>query len=156
MPDTMKISFSVSATPKVELINEDGKYQAMTVIHENVRTSVGGAGEITSGDTNLTVNAAWNDGSNTPLASDDTGVDLGVSAATDLLCIRHLGVLASDGTTASESDDTLLIQTKVGDYVIAELSNDEAIILPRPQVDLAIKTGKSPNHVNAQITILGA
>ena len=50
MANTMKISYAVSATPKVELDKSEGLYQAMTVIHEDVRTSVGGGGEITSDD----------------------------------------------------------------------------------------------------------
>ena len=152
---TMKISFAVSATPKVDLDKSEGFYQAQTVIHEDVRTSVGGSGEITSTDAALTVTGGWVNGVNTPVASATSPVSLSVDTSSDLVCIKHLGVLASDGTTASAAADTLLIQTTSGTHIIAELKNNEAIVLPRPRVDISIKTGNASNHVNAQITVLG-
>tara|TARA_Y100000310_G_C20306771_1_gene634323 strand:- start:13 stop:468 length:456 start_codon:yes stop_codon:yes gene_type:complete len=151
MPGTMKITYSVSATPKVTVAGVNNEHQAITVIHENVRTSIGGSGEITSDD--ITVNGAWVDGTNTPVSS-NSGT-LGISAATDMLIIKHLSVLASDGTTASAAADTLLVQA-TGALTIAELKNGEAIVLPRPATNILLATGNGSNHVNVEVTILGS
>ena len=147
---TMTISFAVSATPKVALVQNEGFYQAQTVIQEDVRTSVGGSGEITSDDLSVT---NWADGVNTPITSSDTPVALGTDASTDALVVKHTGLLA-DGT-ASSAADTLLVQTATNDHIIAELKNGEAIVLPRPRVDFEIKTGNGVVHVKAEVTILG-
>ena len=143
---TMTISFAVSATPKVALAANDGFYQGSTVIHENVRTSVGGAGEITAGD--LTANSAWVNGVNTAVTSNN-GLST-TDASTDMLVIKHTGFLFGT-TTAAAATDTVLV--KSASNVIAELKGGEAIVLPRPQSDIDIASGD--NHVDVEITILG-
>jgi|6_EtaG_2_1085325.scaffolds.fasta_scaffold22287_3 hypothetical protein len=151
---TMTISFAVSATPKVALDKSEGFYQAQTVIHEDIRTSLGGSGEVTSDDTDMAAAAInWADGVNTPITSSDTPVALGTDEGTDVLIVKHTGFLA-DGT-ASVAADTLLVQTATNDHIIAELKNGEAIVLPRPRVDFEIKTGNGVVHVKAEVTILG-
>ena len=144
----MTISFSVSATPRVALAANDGFYQSQTVIHENVRTSVGGSGEITAGD--LTVNSAWSNGGNTAVTSND-GMPSTIDASTDMLVIKHTGNLVGT-TTAAAAADTVLV--KSASNVIAELKSGEAIVLPRPQSDIDIASG-SGNHVDVEVTILG-
>ena len=149
---TMKISFAVSATPKVALDKSEGFYQAQTVIHEDVRTSVGGSGEVTSDDLSVT---NWADGVNTVIDSATSPVSLGVSATTDIVIIKHTGILAAT-SLASATADTVKVQTTSGSYVIAELVNNEAIVLPRPATDLSIVTGNSSNHIEVQVTLLGS
>ena len=46
MANVNKTSFSVSVTPKCKMDAADGINQAMEVIHENVRKTLGGSGEI--------------------------------------------------------------------------------------------------------------
>jgi len=145
----MTISFAVSATPRVALAANDGFYQGSTVIHENVRTSLGGSGEITAGD--LTVNTStggWTDGVNDAVTSNN-GLST-TDASTDMLVIKHTGNLVGT-TTAAAATDTVLV--KSASNVIAELKSGEAIVLPRPQSDIDIASGD--NHVDVEITILG-
>jgi len=147
---TMKISFAVSATPKVELLQNEGYYVAQTVIHEDVRTSVGGSGEVTAGD--LSVNSQWADGDSTAVTSNN-GVASTIDSSTDLVMIKHTGFTFADQTVASEVADTVLV--KSGSNVIAELKNGEAIVLPRPQSDIDIASGPTAVHVAVEVTILG-
>ena len=50
MANVNKTSFAVSVTPKIKMDLVDGTNQAMEVINENVRKSLGGSGEITGND----------------------------------------------------------------------------------------------------------
>ena len=63
MANVNKTSFAVSVTPKMQMDNVDGVNQAIDVINEHVRTSVGGSGEITGNDT--TIAGGWANGTNT-------------------------------------------------------------------------------------------
>ena len=57
MANTNKISWAVSVTPKIAMDLADGVNQAIEVVNVNIRTSLGGSGEITanSGDTTIVV-----------------------------------------------------------------------------------------------------
>jgi hypothetical protein len=156
---TMKITFAVSATPKIELIQNEGFYQAQTVIHEDIRTSLGGSGEITSDD--LNVNGAWVDGVHTAISS---GADVALSTDqyTDALFIKHTGRLFDTNTLCSDATTSVLV--KSGANIIAELLSGEAIVLPRPSSAIVIDTGSgtaTPNTagdilVDVEVTILGS
>jgi hypothetical protein len=160
MADANKTSFAVSVTPKMAVDKEEGVFQAMTVINEDVRKSVGGSGEITGSGT--TVSGGWANGTNTPATSN--GTEYAVTTSTDMLFIKHTGLLI-DGVTASAAADTLKVTihgddtTGVsGDVVlIAELANGEAFLIPRPPYSITYKlvTGNSSNHVGAEVLIIG-
>ena len=159
---TMKISFAVTATPKVELIQEDDYYQAMTVIHEDVRTSLGGSGEIVVAGNDLTVNTGqWVNGNNTALTS-ATG-NLASSAATDCLIVKNTWYLFATPTILC-SDETISVLVKSGNEIVAELLSGEAIVFPRVSSVIAIATGSGTDalatagslHVTVEVTILGS
>ena len=155
---TMKITFAVSATPKVELIQNEGFYQAQTVIHEDVRTSLGGSGTIVSDD--LNVNSAWDDGDHTAISSGED-VDLSTDQYTDALIIKHTGRLYNTVNLCSDTTTSVLV--KSGSNIIAELLSGEAIVLPRPSSVITIDTGSGTNTpntagdivVDVEVTILG-
>jgi hypothetical protein len=155
---TMKISFAVSATPKIELIQNEDYYQAMTVIHEEIRTSLGGSGTVASDD--LTVNSAWDDGVHTAISS-GADVILSTDQYTDLLFIKHTGRLFELTTLCSDATTSVLV--KSGSNIIAELLSGEAIVLPRPVAAITIDTGSGTDTpgmagdivVDVEVTILG-
>ena len=47
MANVLKTSFAVSVTPKVQMDAQAGINQAMDVINEDVRASLGGSGSVT-------------------------------------------------------------------------------------------------------------
>ena len=158
---TMKITFAVSTTPKIELAKNEGFYQAQTVIQEDIRRSLGGSGEVTSDD--LTENSAWADGEHTAISSGDgTGASiLSTDAFTDLIFIKHTGRLFEETTLCDDTTTSVLVRS--GAYIIAELLSGEAIVLPRPASAIIIATGSgtaTPNTagllvVDVEVTILG-
>ena len=160
MANVNKTSFAVSATPKIQMDASDGVNQAMDVINENVRTSVGGSGEITGDDT--TVAGGWADGTNTAVTSN--GSLLAFDTNTDLVFIKHTGKLCGT-TTDSTSAQTVKVAIDgsetsgvSGDAVIiAELANGEAMVIPRPGIagGYILVTGSGSNHVGVETLIVG-
>ena len=161
MANTNKISFAVSVTPKILMEAADGVNQEMEVINENVRRSVGGSGEITSNTGDTTVVGGWANGVNTAVTSN--GTEYAVDADTDMVFIKHTGLLFGT-TTASAAADTLKVTIHGDDttgvsgdaVVIAELANGEAFLLPRPAFGITWKlvTGNGSNHVGAEVLII--
>ena len=160
MASTNKISFAVSVTPKVLIDETDNTNAAIEVIHESIRKSVGGSGEITANSGDVTVAGGWDEGVNTPVTSNAT--EYAVDANTDMVFFKHTGVLVAGGASAAadtvkvtiHGDDTSNV---TGDGVeIAELANGEAFLLPRPASTLTWKlvTGNGSNHVNVEVLIL--
>jgi hypothetical protein len=150
MANVNKTSYAVSVTPKMQMDNVDGVNQAIDVINEHVRTSLGGAGEITGNDT--TVAGGWADGVNTPITSNNGTVPTH-DANTDLIFFKHTGFLI-DGTTVATSAQTALIKHD-GD-VIGTLGPGEAMVLPRPTgAVLTMGTGSGSNHVGVEILVVG-
>tara|TARA_R110000824_G_scaffold213650_4_gene399911 strand:+ start:7278 stop:7763 length:486 start_codon:yes stop_codon:yes gene_type:complete len=137
MANTNKTAFAVSVTPKILMDATDGVNQAMDVINENVRRSLGGSGEVTSNSSDITIAGGWANGVNTPVTSG--GSLLVVDANTDMLYIKNTGFLFGT-TTAAVAADT--VQVKLDASATADLSDDtiiicelapgEAIMLPRP------------------------
>lgn len=159
MANVNKTSFAVSVTPKIKMDAVDGVNVAMDVINENIRKSLGGSGEITSDDDDIA--GGWADGTNTAVTSN--GSTLAFDTDTDLIYIKHTGLLFGT-TTASETADTLKIAIDgsetsgvSGDgVIIAELVNGEAIVIPRPGIagGYILITGNSSNHVGAETLIV--
>ena len=159
MASTNKISFAVSVTPKVLIDEVDNTNAATEVIHESIRQSVGGSGEITADSGDVTVVGGWNEGVNTAVTSG--GTEYAVDANTDMVFIKHTGFLF--GTTnvcaaadtikvAIHGDDTTGVS---GDAVeIAEILSGEAFILPRPAFGITWKLVSGDNAVGAEVLIL--
>ena len=127
MASTNKISFAVSVTPKVLIDEVDNTNAATEVIHESIRKSVGGSGEITANSGDVTVAGGWDEGVNTPVTSN--GTEYAVDANTDMVFFKHTGELVAGGS--SEVADTVKVtihgddtSNVTGDGVeIAELAN---------------------------------
>lgn len=172
MANVLKTSFAVSVTPKVQMDAQAGINQAMDVINEDIRKTLGGSGSVTSND--LIINDLNNNGS---VASGEgewvNGVHNAVTSNssliafdedTDMIFIKHTGYLAGT-TTASATADTLKIAIDgsatsgvTGDgVIIAELVNGEAIAIPRPGIagGYILITGNGSNHVDAEVYVAG-
>ena len=166
MADLNKTAFAVSVTPKMSVDAEEGIFQAMTVINEDVRKSLGGSGDITGGNTTIGggVGGSWVNGVYTQCTNSSNGGELtGITAAaTNMVFIKHLGTLVSDGS-ASAATDTLKVALHGDDtagvtgdgVIIAELKNGEAMILPNPGIDMTIKFVSGVNHVNVECLTIG-
>ena len=163
--DKQKIKFSVSVTPMVEVQAVAGKHQDMTVIHEDVRSTIGGSGTIVGPDDDLSVNSGtgagqWQDGTYTKLDSAGSGgaTVTGLDGGCEIVVIKHMGLL-SDGTTSAAAD-TLRVRGGAGmggsnntNGIISELQNGESMMFVRPGNigDLKLETGNSTNHVQVQL-----
>ena len=168
MANLNKTSFAVSVTPKVSLDVSDGLYQAQTVIQENVRKSLGGNGEITGDDViimdtnnNGSTNGGWDNGTFTALTSTDTTIAF--DASTDLIFIKHTGKLMGT-TTASAVADTVQIKidasatadvTGSDSVIIAELTNGEAMVIPRPGSTGGYILGSGSAAVGVEVLVVG-
>jgi hypothetical protein len=168
MANTNKVSFAVSVTPKVVVDETDNAHASFTSIHESIRRSLGGAGEITANSGDVTVNGEWNEGVNTVVTSD--GSTLPVDLNTDLIFIKHTGLLFGTTTVSAAADSVRVCLdgsvtdnlSSVNDNIaIATLTNGEAIALPRPgelsatnALGYVLKTGNSSNHVGVETLIV--
>jgi len=159
MANTNKISFAVSVTPKILMDAADGVNQEIEVINENVRTTVGGGGEITANSGDTTVVGGWANGVNTPVISDST--EFAVDANTDMVFFKHTGFLFGTSTAAAAADtvkvgihgdDTTGVS---GDAVfIAELLPGEALLLPRPAFGITWRLASGSADVGVEVLIL--
>tara|TARA_R110000824_G_C15132942_1_gene669193 strand:- start:39 stop:530 length:492 start_codon:yes stop_codon:yes gene_type:complete len=162
MADKNIPDFAVSVTPKVSVDAEAGVFQAMTVIHEDVRKTLGGGGTVTG--TGVVVEGgtggSWANGTYTQLTNSSNAGAIANDASTDLVFIKHLGTLVTGGTVSDNTTTSLLIKHDTD--VISELLNGEAIVLPRPGATSALilatgngTGGTSSNHVNVEVVLLG-
>ena len=162
MADKNIPDFAVSVTPKVSVDAEAGVFQAMTVIHEDVRKTLGGGGTVTG--TGVVVEGgtggSWANGTYTQLTNSSNAGAIANDASTDLVFIKHLGTLVTGGTVSDNTTTSLLIKHDTD--VISELLNGEAIVLPRPGATSALilatgngAGGTSSNHVNVEVVLLG-
>ena len=162
MADYNNPDFAVSVTPKVSVDKEEGVFQAMTVIHEDVRKSLGGSGTVTGTGIEALggTGGSWANGTYTQLTNSSNAGAIANDADSDLVFIKHLGTLVSDGTVSDNATTSLLI--KHSSNVIAELLNGEAIVLPRCGASSALvlatgngSGGTSVNHVNVEVFVAG-
>jgi hypothetical protein len=147
MADKNVTSFKVSVTPKVSLDAVATKYQAHTVIHEDVRRSLGGSGEIEGDDTTV---AGFADGTSTTVTSNGGTVPTH-DGNTDLIYIKNTGFLFGT-TTACVAADTALVKHD-GD-VIGTLKSGEAMVLPKP-TGAVITLGSGSAHVAVEVLVVG-
>jgi len=162
MADYNNPDFAVSVTPKVSVDKEEGVFQAMTVIHEDVRKSLGGSGTVTGVGIEALggTGGSWANGAYTQLTNSSNAGAIANDADSDLVFIKHLGTLVSDGTVSDNATTSLLIKHDTD--VIAELLNGEAIVLPRCGASSALilatgngAGGTSSNHVNVEVFVAG-
>jgi hypothetical protein len=162
MADKNQPSFAVSGTPKVSVDAEAGVFQAMTVIHEDVRKSLGGSGTVdgTGVEALGGTGGSWANGTYTQLTNSSNAGAIANDADSDLVFIKHLGTLVADGTASNNATTSLLIKHDTD--VIAELLNGEAIVLPRCGASSALilatgngAGGTSSNHVNVEVFVAG-
>tara|TARA_R110002020_G_scaffold259415_1_gene473320 strand:+ start:2231 stop:2740 length:510 start_codon:yes stop_codon:yes gene_type:complete len=168
MANLNKPTFAVSVTPAVLVQETDDAVPEHTVIHESVRKSLSGNGTVTGDDSiiddtnnNGSTNNSWQEGVNTAVTSN--GSIIAFDTSTDLIYIKHTGLLF--GSTASAAADTVKIAIDgsatsgvSGDgVIIAELANEEAMVLPRPGIAGAyiFVTGNGSNHVGVETLIVG-
>jgi hypothetical protein len=169
MANVNKTSFAVSVTPKIQMDAADGVNVAMDVINENVRKTLGGNGEIVGNNAiisdynnNGSGGSNWSNGGHSPVSSN--GSLIAFDTNTDLIFIKHMGVLFGT-TTASADADTLKIAIDgsetsgvSGDaVVIATLKNGEAFVAPRPGIagGYILVTGNASNHVAVESLVVG-
>jgi len=141
-----KTSWAVSCTVKAQHDALATKNLAMEVIHEDVRQSLGGSGEITGND--LTV-AGYADGTAATVTSNGGTVPTHDSA-TDLIFIKNSGILVACGTAASS--DTVLVKHDTD--TIATLAPGGALVLPQP-VAAVLTIASGANHVNTEVLVVG-
>ena len=154
-------TFAVSVTPKVSLDNDPGLHDAMDVIHEDVRKTLGGGGTVTGTGTEALggTGGSWANGVYTQLTNSSNAGAIANDADSDIVFIKHLGTLVAGGT-ADDSTTSLLIKHDTD--VIAELLSGEAIVLPRCGASSALvlatgngSGGTSSNHVNVEVFVAG-
>jgi len=146
MANVNKTSWAVSCTVKSQMDLADGVNQAMEVIHENVRSSLGGSGEITGNDTTV---AGYANGTAATVTSNGGTVPTHDSA-TDLIFIKNSGVLVAGGTAATT--DTVLVRHDTD--TIATLAPGGALVLPQP-VAAVLTLASGANHVNTEVLVVG-
>tara|TARA_R110002167_G_scaffold258175_1_gene464755 strand:+ start:52 stop:495 length:444 start_codon:yes stop_codon:yes gene_type:complete len=141
-----KTSWAVSCTVKAQHDALATKNLAMEVIHEDVRQSLGGSGEITGND--LTV-AGYADGTAATVTSNGGTVPTHDSA-TDLIFIKNSGILVAGGTAAAS--DTVLVKHDTD--TIATLAPGGALVLPQPAAAV-LTLASGANHVNTEVLVVG-
>jgi hypothetical protein len=141
-----KTSWAVSCTVKAKHDELATKNLAMEVIHEDVRQSLGGSGEITGND--LTV-AGYADGTASTVSSDGGTVPTHDSA-TDLIFIKNSGILVAGGAAATT--DTVLVRHD--NDTIATLAPGGALVLPQPAAAV-VTLASGANHVNTEVLVVG-
>jgi hypothetical protein len=156
MADKFKPRFSVSVTPVVELGETDNKYAAHSVLHEEIRSSVGGSGTIdTIEDDDLDV-VGYEGG--TPSYVTSNASTAAIDANTELVYIKHTGHLFSSASVLGvKCADADTVDIKVaGPITIANLKAGEAMVLPRPVIAGNITLGSGSGHVAVQVVTMGS
>ena len=155
MADKFKPRFAVSVTPAVELGETDNKYAAHTVLHEEIRASIGGGGTITSiEDDDLAVDGY--DGGNPTYVTSNASTET-LDGNVELVFIKHTGHLFSNSSTLGvKCADADSVDIKVaGPITIANLKAGEAMVLPRPAISGDITLASTSGHVAVIIVQMG-
>ena len=146
MANVNKTAWAVSCTVKSQMDLADGVNQAMDVIHENVRSSLGGSGEITGDDTTV---AGYANGTASTVTSNGGTVPTH-DAQTDLIFIKNSGTLVAGGAAATT--DTVLV--KHDSDTIATLAPGGALVLPQPAAAV-LTLASGANHVDVEVLVVG-
>ena len=128
MATTHKVIYAVSATPKVTVDAVDGASMETNSIHENIRKSLGGSGEV-SNDGAIDFGGVT-DGSTNYLQATSSGVNIG-DGDTRFIWVKHTGYLwSSSSALGNATTDKVLIY--IDAEHIASLAAGEAWIIPLP------------------------
>ena len=146
MANVNKTAYSVSCTVKSQMDLLDGVNQAMDVIHENVRSSLGGSGQITGNDNTV---AGFANGAATTVSSNGGTVPTH-DAQTDLIFIKNAGTLVAGGAAAAA--DTVLVKHDTD--TIATLAPGGALVLPQPAAAV-LTLASGDNHVDTIVLVVG-
>ena len=127
------IKWSVSVTPEVTQPLEAGGHTEFTTLHEDIRRTLGGAGEITWAET--IQDSTWAAGVHTEELAEATSGNGIATAACDMLFVKHSGFQEVAHTNVST--DRLDIRDNAdpgaGNTIIS-IGVGEAICLPKPEI----------------------
>jgi len=132
-----RVNFSVSCTPVVSV--SSGENVAVDTIAVDMQKSLGGSGEVQSGETSpsVTVDFTTTTGysSNTVAyqqinTNASTSEIIADASSTDFICIRHTGFEYSTSTALSSTSTTMAVDIYVGTQCVGSIRADEAIVLP--------------------------
>ena len=129
------VRWSVSVTPEVTQPLEAGGHTEFTTLHEDIRRTLGGSGEITWAET--IQDSTWAAGVHTEELAEATSGNGITTAACDMLFVKHSGFQEVAHTTVST--DRLDIRDNSnpssGNTIIS-IGVGEAICLPKPEIAL--------------------
>ena len=128
MATTHKVTWAVSATPKVTVDAIDNNSMETTTIHENIRRTLGGSGEVTH-DGAIDFGGVTDGGTNY-LQATSSGVNIG-DGDTRFIFVKHTGYAWSSSSAlgAATTDD---LDIYIDGEHIASLNPGEAWIIPLP------------------------
>ena len=128
MATTHKVTWAVSATPKVTVDAVDGASMETVSIHENIRKTLGGSGEVAN-DGAIDFGGVTN-GTTNYLQATSGGVNIG-DGDTRFIWVKHTGYAwSSSSALGAVSTDDLNIF--IDAEHIASLNPGEAWIIPLP------------------------
>jgi hypothetical protein len=149
MATTHKVVYAVSATPKVTVDAVDGASMETNSIHENIRKTLGGSGEVTNdgaidfgGVTNGTVNY---------LQATSGGVGIG-DGDTRFIFVKHTGFLWSSSTVLG-TVTTDKINVFADSEHIATLAAGESWIIPLPDTSSSVSSFTAQRGGSSDIAI---
>ena len=149
MATTHKVVWSVSATPKVTVDAVDGHSMETVSIHENIRKTLGGSGEVTH-DGAIDFGGVTDGGTNY-LQATSGGVAIG-DTATRFIWIKHTGFLWSSSSAlgAATTDD---LDIYADSEHIASLNPGEAWIIPLPNTSDSVTSFTAKRGSSSDIAV---
>ena len=149
MATTHTISYAVSATPKVKVDAVEGASMETNSIHENIRKSLGGSGEI-SNDGAIDFGGVT-DGSPNYLQATSSGANIG-DGDTRFIWVKHTGNLWSSSSALGNAT-TDKIKIYIDDEHIASLGAGEGWIIPLPDTSDTATNFKAKKGGSSDIAI---
>ena len=130
-----EIRWSVSVTPEVTQPLETGGHMEFTTLHEDIRRTLGGSGEITWAET--IQDSTWAAGVHTEELANSTSGNGITTAACDMLFVKHSGFQDVAHTTVSTDRLDIRDNTNpaAGNTIIS-IGVGEAICLPKPEITM--------------------
>jgi|TARA_A100001391_G_scaffold203655_2_gene196632 hypothetical protein len=149
MATTHKMVYAVSATPKVTVDAVAGASMETNSIHEDIRRTLGGSGEVTN-DGAIDFGGV-SDGSVNYLQATSGGVNIG-DGDTRFIWVKHTGYLwSSSSALGSATTDKLNIN--IDSEHIATLAAGESWIIPLPDTSSTATNFKALRGGSSDIAI---
>ena len=149
MATTHKVAWAVSATPKVTVDAVDGASMEPVSIHENIRKTLGGSGELTTDGAILF--GGVSDGATNYLQATSGGVNIG-DGDTRFIWVKHTGFVWSSSSAlgvATTDDVDIFIDSEH----IASLNPGEAWIIPLPNTSSTATNFKAKRAGSTDLAI---